>query len=104
MKLSEEFKKRAGDIKIIAKDEEKEIYSHDIGDVPAIMSDTFFEIQPDFVVQPKTQHRSNKSWSLPMREKFRSYREAPRRGDLAASFRPGPGLLLTCLLFEKFCT
>jgi len=53
MKLSEEFKKRAGDIKIIAKDEEKEIYSHDIGDVPAIMSDTFFEIQPDFVVQPK---------------------------------------------------
>jgi FAD/FMN-containing dehydrogenase/NAD-dependent dihydropyrimidine dehydrogenase PreA subunit len=54
MKLAEEFKKIAGDIKIIDKDEEKEIYSHDIGDVPTIMTKTFFEIQPDFVVQPKT--------------------------------------------------
>jgi FAD/FMN-containing dehydrogenase/NAD-dependent dihydropyrimidine dehydrogenase PreA subunit len=54
MKRVEEFKKIAGDIKIIAKDEEKEMYSHDIGDVPAIMTKTFFEIQPDFVVQPKT--------------------------------------------------
>jgi FAD/FMN-containing dehydrogenase/NAD-dependent dihydropyrimidine dehydrogenase PreA subunit len=54
MKRVEEFKKFAGDIKIIAKEEEKEIYSHDIGDVPAIMTKTFFEIQPDFVVQPKT--------------------------------------------------
>ena len=53
MKLAEEFKKIAGDIKIIDKDEEKEIYSHDIGDVPTIMTKTFFEIQPDFVVQPK---------------------------------------------------
>jgi len=53
MKLVEEFKKIAGDIKIIDKDEEKEIYSHDIGDVPVIMTKTFFEIQPDFVVQPK---------------------------------------------------
>lgn len=53
MKLAEEFKKNAGDIKVIDKDEEKEIYSHDIGDVPAIMTKTFFEIQPDFVVQPK---------------------------------------------------
>jgi FAD/FMN-containing dehydrogenase/NAD-dependent dihydropyrimidine dehydrogenase PreA subunit len=53
MKLAEEFKKIAGDIRIIDKDEEKEMYSHDIGDVPAIMTKTFFEIQPDFVVQPK---------------------------------------------------
>lgn len=42
MKLAEEFKKIAGDIKIIDKDEEKEIYSHDIGDVPTIMTKTFF--------------------------------------------------------------
>jgi FAD/FMN-containing dehydrogenase/ferredoxin len=54
MKLAEEFKKIAGNIKIIDKDEEKEIYSHDIGDVPTIMTKTFFEIQPDFVVQPKS--------------------------------------------------
>ncbi len=54
MKLVEEFKKIAGDIKIIDKEEEKEMYSHDIGDVPTIMTKTFFEIQPDFVVQPKS--------------------------------------------------
>jgi FAD/FMN-containing dehydrogenase/NAD-dependent dihydropyrimidine dehydrogenase PreA subunit len=54
MKLLEEFKKIAGDIKIIEKVEEKEMYSHDIGDVPTIMTKTFFQIQPDFVVQPKS--------------------------------------------------
>ena len=54
MKLAEEFKKIAGDIKVIDKEEEKEMYSHDIGDVPTIMTKTFFEIQPDFVVQPKS--------------------------------------------------
>lgn len=53
MNLAEEFKKIAGDIKVIDKKEEKEMYSHDIGDVPTIMTKTFFEIQPDFVVQPK---------------------------------------------------
>ena len=54
MKLAEEFQKIDGDIKIINKDEEKEMYSHDIGDVPTIMTKTFFQIQPDFVVQPKS--------------------------------------------------
>jgi FAD/FMN-containing dehydrogenase/NAD-dependent dihydropyrimidine dehydrogenase PreA subunit len=54
MNLAEEFKKIAGDIKIIDKEEEKEMYSHDIGDVPTIMTRTFFKIQPDFVVQPKS--------------------------------------------------
>jgi FAD/FMN-containing dehydrogenase/NAD-dependent dihydropyrimidine dehydrogenase PreA subunit len=60
MKLMEEFRKAAGDIKIIDKDEEKEMYSHDIGDVPAIMTKTFFEIQPDFVVQPKNAEEIKK--------------------------------------------
>jgi FAD/FMN-containing dehydrogenase/NAD-dependent dihydropyrimidine dehydrogenase PreA subunit len=60
MKLAEKFKKIAGDIKIIDKDEEKEMYSHDIGDVPAIMTKTFFEIQPDFVVQPKNAEEIKK--------------------------------------------
>jgi FAD/FMN-containing dehydrogenase/NAD-dependent dihydropyrimidine dehydrogenase PreA subunit len=54
MKLVEEFKKIAGDIKIIDKEEEREMYSHDIGDVPTIMTKTLFKIQPDFVVQPKS--------------------------------------------------
>ncbi len=54
MKLVEEFKKIAGDIRIIDQAEEKEMYSHDIGDVPTILTKTFFEVQPDFVVQPKS--------------------------------------------------
>jgi FAD/FMN-containing dehydrogenase/NAD-dependent dihydropyrimidine dehydrogenase PreA subunit len=53
MKLVEEFRKIAHDIKIIDKAEEREMYSHDIGDVPPIMTKTFFKTQPDFVVQPK---------------------------------------------------
>ena len=60
MNLAEEFKKIAGDIKIIAKEEEKEMYSHDIGDVPTIMTKTFFQIQPDFVVQPKSAEEIKK--------------------------------------------
>lgn len=60
MKLAEEFRKIAGDIKIIEKEEEKEMYSHDIGDVPTIMTKTFFEIQPDFVVQPKSAEEIKK--------------------------------------------
>jgi FAD/FMN-containing dehydrogenase/ferredoxin len=54
MKLVDEFRKIAGDIRIIDKEEEREMYSHDIGDVPAIMTKTFFTIQPDFAVQPKS--------------------------------------------------
>jgi FAD/FMN-containing dehydrogenase/NAD-dependent dihydropyrimidine dehydrogenase PreA subunit len=60
MKLVEEFQKIAGDIKIIDKVEEKEMYSHDIGDVPTIMTKTFFQIQPDFVVQPKSAEEIKK--------------------------------------------
>jgi FAD/FMN-containing dehydrogenase/ferredoxin len=49
----DEFKKIAGDIKIIDKAAEREQYSHDIGDLPAIMTKTLFTTMPDFVVQPK---------------------------------------------------
>ncbi len=54
MKPEEDFKKSAGDIKIIATAAEKDMYSHDIGDVPHIMTQTFFQTQPDFVVQPQS--------------------------------------------------
>jgi FAD/FMN-containing dehydrogenase/NAD-dependent dihydropyrimidine dehydrogenase PreA subunit len=54
MKLADEFKKIAGDIKVIDKKEDKEMYNHDIGDVPVIMTKTLFNIQPDFIVQPKS--------------------------------------------------
>jgi FAD/FMN-containing dehydrogenase/ferredoxin len=53
MKMAEEFRKTAGNIRCFAKAEEREMYSHDIGDVPPIMTNTFFETQPDLVVQPR---------------------------------------------------
>ena len=49
----DEFRKTVGDIKIIDKFAEREQYSHDIGDLPAIMTKTLFKTLPDFVVQPK---------------------------------------------------
>ncbi len=53
MRPEEDFRKIAGDIKIIVNAAEKDMYSHDIGDVPNIMTQTFFQTQPDFVVQPQ---------------------------------------------------
>jgi FAD/FMN-containing dehydrogenase/NAD-dependent dihydropyrimidine dehydrogenase PreA subunit len=53
MKIIEEFRRIAGDIKIIDKPEEKEMYSHDIGDIPFFMTKLLFKTQPSFVVQPK---------------------------------------------------
>ena len=49
MKIAEEFKKIAGDIKIIEKKNEKLLYSRDIGDLPPLFSATFFRIVPDLV-------------------------------------------------------
>ena len=49
----DEFRKIAGDVKVIDKAAEREQYSHDIGDLPAIMTKTLFTTMPDFVVQPK---------------------------------------------------
>ena len=54
MKLSDQFKKIAPSIRIIEQEEKKEMYSHDIGDVPTVMTNNLFKVQPDFVVQPKT--------------------------------------------------
>jgi FAD/FMN-containing dehydrogenase/NAD-dependent dihydropyrimidine dehydrogenase PreA subunit len=54
MKTLDDFRKIAGDIKILDKTEDREMYSHDIGDVPPIMTKTLFKILPDLVVQPKS--------------------------------------------------
>lgn len=48
-----EFRRMAGDIKILDKAAEREMYSQDIGDVPPIMTKTFLRTLPDFVIQPK---------------------------------------------------
>ena len=53
MKLAEEFSKIAGDVRVLDQPAQREMYSHDIGDVPTIMTGTFFKTQPDFVVQPR---------------------------------------------------
>ena len=55
MKLVKEFKKVAGDLKTIDIKEEKLIYSHDIGDLPTIMTNTLFNIVPYFIVQPENE-------------------------------------------------
>jgi FAD/FMN-containing dehydrogenase/ferredoxin len=53
MKISDEFRKIAGGIKILDKAEERGLYSHDIGDVPPVMTRALFKTLPDLVVQPK---------------------------------------------------
>jgi FAD/FMN-containing dehydrogenase/NAD-dependent dihydropyrimidine dehydrogenase PreA subunit len=58
--LEEEFRQIEGDIKIIDKAEELEMYSHDIGDVPPIMIKSFFKTMPTFVVQPETKEEIQK--------------------------------------------
>lgn len=52
MKALDEFRKIAGGIKILDKEDERGLYSHDIGDVPPIMTRALFNTLPDFVVQP----------------------------------------------------
>src|SRR5512136_286877 len=54
MNTADDLRKTAGDLRIIDKVAEREMYSHDIGDLPLIMTKTFFETLPDFVVQPKS--------------------------------------------------
>jgi FAD/FMN-containing dehydrogenase/ferredoxin len=51
---TEELKKRLGDMKVIDTLNEKEMYSHDIGDLPPFMMKMLFRNMPDFVVQPKS--------------------------------------------------
>ena len=54
MNTLDELRKTAGDLRIIDKAAEREMYSHDIGDLPPVMTRTFFETLPDLVVQPKS--------------------------------------------------
>src|SRR4030043_141262 len=50
---SEEFKKHLNSIKVIDSIDQREIYSHDIGDIPPAMMKLIFRNMPDFVVQPE---------------------------------------------------
>ena len=51
---TEELKKHLGNIKVIDGIHDREIYSHDIGDLPPFMMKMLFRNMPDFVVQPKS--------------------------------------------------
>ncbi len=55
MNLTDEFKKISGAMKIIEKEEEKEIYSYDLGDIPPVMTGTLFDTMPYFIVQPESE-------------------------------------------------
>ncbi|HXY74429.1 MAG TPA: FAD-binding oxidoreductase, partial [Dehalococcoidales bacterium] len=48
-----ELKNMLGDLNVLDKPAEREMYSHDIGDIPPLMTKAFFKILPDVVVQPK---------------------------------------------------
>lgn len=50
---TDEFKKKSGEIKVIETLAEREIYSHDIGDIPPVLTKALFKVLPDLVVQPK---------------------------------------------------
>jgi FAD/FMN-containing dehydrogenase len=54
MKTSDEFRRTATDVRTLDKAAEREMYSHDIGDLPPVMTKTFFQTLPDFIVQPKS--------------------------------------------------
>ncbi len=53
MNIAAEFRKTAGGIRCFDRAEERELYSHDIGDVPPLVTKSFFRNQPDLVVQPR---------------------------------------------------
>jgi FAD/FMN-containing dehydrogenase/NAD-dependent dihydropyrimidine dehydrogenase PreA subunit len=53
MMKTDELKTKLGNIKTLDRVEEREMYSHDIGDLPLIMTKTMFKILPDIVVQPQ---------------------------------------------------
>ena len=54
MKILDEFKRTAGDLKVIDGAADRAMYSQDIGDLPPVMTRTLFQTMPDFVVQPAT--------------------------------------------------
>ncbi|MBN2238249.1 MAG: FAD-binding protein [Dehalococcoidales bacterium] len=52
--LAEEMKHALGEMRIIDGPSERELYSHDIGDLPPFLTRLLFRNMPDFVVQPET--------------------------------------------------
>ena len=51
---TEKLKTHLGNIKVIDSITEREMYSHDIGDLPPFMMKLLFRNMPDLVAQPRT--------------------------------------------------
>ncbi len=51
---TEGFKKAVSGTITLDKPETRELYSHDIGDIPAVMTKALFKTLPDIIVQPRT--------------------------------------------------
>ncbi len=54
MKTSDEFRRTVADVRTLDNAAEREMYSHDIGDLPPVMTKALLEVLPDFVVQPRS--------------------------------------------------
>lgn len=80
MKMLDEFKRTAGDLRIIEGAADREMYSQDIGDLPPVMTKTLFGTLPDFVVQPSTVEEIRKVLA------FAGERKVPVIGRGAASW------------------
>ena len=55
MKITEDFKELAPDARIVESEEERQMYSHDIGDIPALMEKALFSTMPYFTLQPESE-------------------------------------------------
>jgi hypothetical protein len=95
MNTLDEFRKIAADVKTLDKVAERDLYSHDIGDVPPIMTKTFLKTLPDFVVQPKSIDEIKKVLAFANNQKIPVTPGSPR-GASAASSRPTGELSSTC--------
>jgi FAD/FMN-containing dehydrogenase len=65
-----EFKTLLGDMTTLDKPEERELYSHDIGDKPPVMTNVLYKTMPDLVVQPKNTEEIKKVLSLACEHKM----------------------------------
>lgn len=67
---TEQLIKALPGLTILDKPAEREMYSHDIGDIPPLMTKALFKILPDIVVQPKNVEEIVKVITLANREKI----------------------------------
>jgi FAD/FMN-containing dehydrogenase/NAD-dependent dihydropyrimidine dehydrogenase PreA subunit len=65
-----EIKKALDGIKVLDTPAEREMYSHDIGDIPPVMTKALFKVMPDIVVQPQSIVEISRVIQLANKEKI----------------------------------